>query len=249
MEAWLYEVRLLFYNFTIRMKEEFTDKDLGKVLVIRNTRAKSAIARRKPECIQLTVPVYFSLKQILKVFEEMKPRLQSLKVKPKFIFDTETVLQAVTFSLKIESQSVKNFHARLEDGLLTVVCPDRFDFADSIVQNTIRNTIENTLRAEANRVFPSRLKELADIHGFEYSVVRINKSRTRWGSCSAKKSINLSYYCMLLPSHLLDLVILHELCHTVEMNHGERFWQLLDKVTGNRAGLLTRELKNVRIEW
>jgi len=231
------------------MKEEFIDKDLGKVWVIRNARAKNVIARRKPDYIQLTVPNRFSLKQIFKVFDEMKPRLQLLEVKPRHLFNPETILETISFSVKIESRDVKNFYAKLENGVLNIICPSSFEFANDLVQNTIRNVVENAMRSEAKRIFPSRLEELAHIHDFEYSTVRINKSRTRWGSCSTKKSINLSYYCMLLPSHLLDLVILHELCHTVEMNHSSKFWKLLDKVTDNKAQILTRELKNIRIEW
>lgn len=231
------------------MKEEFIDKDLGKVWVIRNARAKNIIARRRPDFIQLTVPKRISSKQILKIFDEMKPRLQSLEIMSNFFFTPDTFLKTLSFSLKIESRSVRNFYAKLENDVLHIVCPDVYDFSDSMVQNTIRNTVENAMRREAKRIFPERLKKLAEMHGFEYSQVRINKSRTRWGSCSAKKSINLSYFCMLLPAHLLDLVMLHELCHTIEMNHGDRFWSLLDKVTGNISKTLTQELKKMKVNW
>jgi predicted metal-dependent hydrolase len=103
--------------------------------------------------------------------------------------------------------------------------------------------VEKALRYEANRLLPAKVKLFAQRHGFTVSDVKINKSRTRWGSCSSKKSINLSYYCMLLPEHLINHVILHELCHTVEMNHGDSFRQLLDKVSGGKSKEHTKELK------
>ena len=53
--------------------------------------------------------------------------------------------------------------------------------------------------------------------------------------CSARGNINLSYFLVLLPGHLIDYVLLHELAHTREMNHGEHFWKLLDSMTGNKA--------------
>jgi predicted metal-dependent hydrolase len=99
------------------------------------------------------------------------------------------------------------------------------------------------LRGEAQRVLPGRLEALARQYGFTYSQVKISSSRTRWGSCSQRKIINLSFNLMRLPAHLVDYVLLHELCHTLEMNHSDRFWAHLDRVTEGKAQSLRKELK------
>ena len=52
---------------------------------------------------------------------------------------------------------------------------------------------------------------------------------------------------MRLPQHLRDYVILHELAHTVEKNHGPKFWALLHKISGNAYGL-DKEMKQYRID-
>lgn len=104
--------------------------------------------------------------------------------------------------------------------------------------------LEKALRHEAKRLLPERITLLARQHGFMLTGVKINNSKTHWGSCTMKKSINLSQSLMLLPWHLVNYVLLHELCHTIEMNHSERFWKLMDKVTDNQAIRLRNELKS-----
>ena len=103
------------------------------------------------------------------------------------------------------------------------------------------------LRLEALKHLPDRLHTLASLYNFTYSSVKISKGKSRWGSCSSKKNINLSLFLMKLPLHLIDYVILHELCHTIEMNHGPQFWELLDGVCNGKAKALRKELKTYHI--
>ncbi len=64
--------------------------------------------------------------------------------------------------------------------------------------------------------------------GLAYDGVTIRAQRTRWGSCTAKGHISLNYTLAFLPWELTRLVLLHELCHTRELNHSARFWNLLE---------------------
>jgi predicted metal-dependent hydrolase len=54
---------------------------------------------------------------------------------------------------------------------------------------------------------------------------------------------------MLLPPHLMDYVLLHELTHTIEMNHGPKFWEILDGLTEGRAHTLRAELRQFRTSF
>ena len=124
----------------------------------------------------------------------------------------------------------------------------RLKRTDENLQNWLRKVIEESLRRNAKSILPPRLEHLSAQCGLSYASVKINSSQGRWGSCSARKNINLSYYLVLLPSHLIDYVLLHELCHTREMNHGERFWDLLNRFTDGKALALRKELKKYRTE-
>jgi len=74
-----------------------------------------------------------------------------------------------------------------------------------------------------------KLEEFNRIYGFEYNKITIRNSRSRWGSCSAKKNINFNYKIVFLPEELLNYIIVHELCHLGQMNHSKSFWDLVKK--------------------
>ena len=96
------------------------------------------------------------------------------------------------------------------------------------------------LRRQAKAYLPGRLAELAAQHGFSYNQVRIKHNVSNWGSCSAKKNINLNLNLMRLPEELQDYVMLHELCHLKYMNHGKEFHALLESVCPDHKTLRTR---------
>lgn len=111
------------------------------------------------------------------------------------------------------------------------------------------NLLIKTWRKEAKEKLPPRLKELADMHGFDYNRVCIKHNSSNWGSCSRKKNINLNLNIVRLPKELQDYIMLHELCHLKFMNHGEKFRLLLEKLCAETIGpernsrLLEKELK------
>ncbi|MBR1576648.1 MAG: DUF45 domain-containing protein [Bacteroidales bacterium] len=84
------------------------------------------------------------------------------------------------------------------------------------------------LRKDAKLVLPARCGALAERYGFCFNRVFIKHNRSNWGSCSSKRNINLNLNLVRLPAELRDYVILHELCHLQEMNHGPRFHQMLE---------------------
>ena len=104
------------------------------------------------------------------------------------------------------------------------------------------------MREKARALLEPKLREAAARHGFSFKGrVAIKNNVTNWGSCSSKGNINLNMRLILLPGHLQDYVILHELCHLRHQNHGPQFHALLDSLLGGREKSLSGELREWRI--
>jgi predicted metal-dependent hydrolase len=117
------------------------------------------------------------------------------------------------------------------------------DITDSDVQQIINKGITEALRREAKEYIPQRVEEIARRIGLEYRSVSVRATRSKWGSCSSRNDLSMSVYLMLLPDHLIDFIIIHELCHTVHRNHSAAFHALVDHHVGGREKELNRELK------
>ena len=103
------------------------------------------------------------------------------------------------------------------------------------------------LRRRAKADLPARIERLSRLTGLRYEGVTLRAVRSKWGSCSGRNTISLNIFLMILPEHLRDFVIIHELCHTREHNHSPRFHALVNGFCGGRERMFERELKEYSI--
>lgn len=106
--------------------------------------------------------------------------------------------------------------------------------------------INPMLRKIAERMIVERLGELAEKYNFTYNKVTIRNQKTRWGSCSAQNNISLNIKLVMLPTDLMEYVLLHELVHTRVKNHSPAFWEELGKCIPDPRGV-DRKLNRYRI--
>lgn len=228
------------------MEKNIQDKELGVITLRTTPRATRYTLKISKGKITATMPPGGDEKRMIAFIMENKARLiKALQKHPaRPLLDEQTELQATTFRLRIFRAERSDFYMRLENGTLHIACPNETRFEEEETQSLLKSMLEKALRHEAKRLLPERITRLAQRYGFTLTGVKINNSKTHWGSCTMRKSVNLSLSLMLLPWHLVDYVLLHELCHTIEMNHSEKFWQRMDQVTDNQAIRLRNELKN-----
>ena len=87
----------------------------------------------------------------------------------------------------------------------------------------------------ARTLVHERIAYLNQIYRFRFNRVSIKNQKTCWGSCSKKANLNFNYRIVLLPVHLADYVIVHELCHLAELNHSRKFWDLVARSMPDHA--------------
>ena len=83
------------------------------------------------------------------------------------------------------------------------------------------------LKAQARALLPEKVAYWSQVMGLVPTGVKITAARKRYGSCSGKNSLCFSCFLMEKPEAAIDLVVVHELCHIREKNHGPRFYALL----------------------
>jgi predicted metal-dependent hydrolase len=90
-----------------------------------------------------------------------------------------------------------------------------------------------TNKEAARTLVKERVNHFMDHYGLRHNIsvgrIAIRNQKSRWGSCSKKGNLNFNYKLAFMPPPIRDYVIVHEICHIKEFNHGRGFWQLVSE--------------------
>jgi predicted metal-dependent hydrolase len=95
--------------------------------------------------------------------------------------------------------------------------------------------VRDHLARMAGREFVHRSHQLAGMIGKEVMRVTVRDTKTRWGSCSGRGSLSFSWRLILAPEPVIHYVVAHEVAHLAEMNHGPRFWRVVERLSPDSA--------------
>lgn len=233
------------------MKKRVPHPRWGEITVSRTRSARRIlISVRPPGSVRLTIPAACSLRSGLAFVDEKEEWIESAlrKIGEKYperaiIPPYRTAMRELVFN---PCSEVANVVARVTADKITVAFPANLTPESEEVQGAVGAAVLRALRAEAKEILPAMTDRLAREHGFRYRNVAVRATKSRWGSCSARDDISLSIYLVSLPPHLIEYIILHELCHTRHKNHSAEFHALLDSHLGGREKEFTREIRNYR---
>jgi len=94
----------------------------------------------------------------------------------------------------------------------------------------VSRRVTNWLRAEARRDLERAVARHAEALGRQPTRIRVADPKSRWGSCSSNGALTFSWRLILAPPRVLDYLVAHEVAHLREMNHGRRFWSLVERL-------------------
>ncbi|HEX6416484.1 MAG TPA: SprT family zinc-dependent metalloprotease [Candidatus Saccharimonadales bacterium] len=222
-----------------------TDEEFGEIVLRRSARASQVRIRVAPDGrLRASLPLYAPVFLVKRLVKSSREQLRAMLNEYQGSQDFEHGMQiGKSHTLIIRNGGERKVTTRRHGQQIVVTIPEGADESSPLIQRSIRDEVISAYRLEAKSYLPKRLAFLAGKHGFSYEKVRFSHASGRWGSCNSNGTISLNIALMKLPFELIDYVLIHELSHTLQMNHSEAFWNLVAKADPNYKAH-RRSLKN-----
>jgi len=92
------------------------------------------------------------------------------------------------------------------------------------IQEETNRLIRVWIQSQSRVILPELVHLTAVRHDFIFKKLYIRSQKTKWGTCSTRGNLSLNWKLIQCPRFVIDYLIIHELCHLKEMNHGKAFW-------------------------
>ena len=188
-----------------------------------NPRARRMVLRfdRSGEGLIVTLPRRVSKERALEFARSHTDWVrEKLKEKPaRIAFAPGSLIPYLGAQIRITHVPGKRMAGKLEDGCLHI---------GGMAEHVARRT-RDWLKAQARDRLTAASLEYATRMGVRYSRLSLRDTQSRWGSCSPDGVLSYSWRLIFTPAHVLEYVAAHEVAHLREMNHGPRFWALVEE--------------------
>ena len=111
---------------------------------------------------------------------------------------------------------------------LVTDCKKREITAEGVFVKSIKDIKKLFVESFAKSFFKA-VDEASELTGLKFNELRIKSYKSRWGCCDGANNLSFNYKIFMLPAHIQYYIIIHELCHTAQHNHSEKFWRLVEK--------------------
>ncbi len=232
------------------MAQDFMHDVLGCVRLRVSRRARHFIATWKPGYLQLTVPAGATEEDVRMALSRMQPQL--LKSRPAgapwYESGRKVVCDDVTLTF-IESDNISRGCSRsiklAENGSVNGTIEYASDVDWSVPENMrvlYQQSMEVLYRVALTRL-PLTVEPVFDRLGVRPRSWKVSRGRRILGTCRSNGEINISCAVMMLPRHLREYIVCHEVAHLTHPNHSPAFHALVDQYTGGKEKSLQAELR------
>ena len=206
-----------------------TDEEFGAITIRRSARASQVRLRVAPDgTLRASMPLYAPVFLLKRLVKASRPQLRRMLEQSQPKGEYTHGQQIGKSHTLIVREGASRLAAKRNKQQLLIDIPEGKSLTSPEVIRAIRDVTLEALRIEAKSYLPKRLSYLAKQHELTYTKVRFSHASSRWGSCSSNGTISLNIALMKLPFELIDYVLIHELAHTVEMNHSQDFWKIVE---------------------
>ena len=206
--------------------------------VIRSLKSKSAAIEIDDGVVKVVVPQNLS---DFRVEELVKNRTVWIRRQRKIEAETPSHRakeyvngEAFTYlgrNYRLKCVLASNDEVKLKQGYLTVTIQSDVSAADQ--ENHIRQVLKKWYQARALEKLKEKTKRYSSIIGVTPNSVNVKEYKARWGSCSSKGDVSFNWRIIISPHHIVDYIVVHELCHLLEYNHGSKYWKQVGSVIPN----------------
>ena len=209
-----------------------------KYVVRESSRAKRVIIKvRMSSDVEVVVPTGFPTNRLPEILnkraEWIAVQRKKFQARKRTLRPKRIVLTAVgqTWTVRYMNSPIKGLTLEERDDMSLILTGHVDDL--KLVAKALNAWIHKQARSALGRW----LSELSDELAIPFNKLTVRRQRTLWGSCSAKKNINLNRNLLFLPKAMARYVLIHELCHIDQLNHSKEFWSLLEKHVKNSRSM------------
>lgn len=133
--------------------------------------------------------------------------------------------------VEIKAITLQNFY---------ILIPLKYNYIEK--KSSLINALKKMLKNEAESTIIQCIQNLSLFTNIKYNSIRISNTRSSWGSCDKQGNININWRAIMLAPKIIEYIIIHELIHTIEFNHSEKFWRNVQKFCP-KYKLIRKQLK------
>lgn len=238
-------------------KSIFSHPRLGEITISRTRQMRRiSVSVKRDGSVRLNIPTGYPLQAGLDFLAAKEDWVASALTRAEANNPNRTIappyltrFRELEFHITTNRDSHTNqskITTRVTADKIIVSFPENLPHDSADVQECTRTAILRALRSEAKELLPSMVADVARRHNFSCGNVTVRATHSRWGSCSSGNDISLSIFLVRLPDHLIEYIIIHELCHTIHKDHSARFHALAEQHLGGREKQLRAELRQYR---